>query len=171
MKPTQQSVYDCLEPLCRQREPEPALHHCAEPREDKTINPAPVFRTIFGSPRPTVGPGSPGNGSDVKNGADFATNQPLRPNLRPIHGQITICPRWASTPGGCRPPGPPFQSGGREPTIITWWGVGGRQPARVYAHVQYRCLRSKRPSKPFDFIGFEAMENYLYDCSLYCYYL
>ncbi len=59
----------------------------ADLREDNMIHPAPDFWPMLG---PLGGPGSPGNGPGSKNSAGCTKNQPRRPNLSPIRGQIVF---------------------------------------------------------------------------------
>ena len=58
--------------------------------QDKMINPAPGFWTIFGPWGPTAGPGSPGNGPGSRNSAGCTKNQTRRPILSPIRGHFVF---------------------------------------------------------------------------------
>ncbi len=62
----------------------------ADLREDKMINPAPVFWLSFGPLGPTPGPGSPGNGPCSKNNAGCTKNQTRRSIQSPVRAYFVL---------------------------------------------------------------------------------
>ncbi len=58
--------------------------------EDKMINPDPDFWPIFGTLRPTAGPGSHGTDQALKKSEGCTKNQPQRPIIKPVRGYIVF---------------------------------------------------------------------------------